>query len=361
MAICICQNCGKEFKNRAKKKYCSRECLNESKHKKVKYYDFVCQQCGKPFKRLRRQVEASLRKGSPTKYCSVACANKARQVEMTCPNCGKKLIRPAARFRKDLKNAYCSRECWLEAHHTTIECRRCGKLFTQKKTDENIHCPECISYLKEHPEEKYAHRKVEHKYETRYCKECGKPFEVLDNAYRQYCSYACASKKRRTGFYKKCEQCGKEIYVTPARAKERRFCSKKCAGQSRRKDNKTYEHMAHIIRTSTPYYEWRSRVIDNARATCQRCGATGEDIILHAHHKRQLYWICKQYDFNIEKVLSSKDFLNISNGECLCETCHNNVHKQLNNLVRNEKGQFCRLEPTHEETQDDQCGIKRED
>lgn len=62
----VCENCGKEFGTFARKaKYCSIQCLNESKNNRNKI-DYICEQCGKHF----------IAKSKNIRFCSISCASK---------------------------------------------------------------------------------------------------------------------------------------------------------------------------------------------------------------------------------------------------------------------------------------------
>lgn len=89
------------------------------------------------------------------------------------------------------------------------------------------------------------------------------------------------------------------------------------------------------------YKKWRNSVIQKANNVCEECGSTD---ILHAHHKNiTLYQICKIHDFDINKILLSKEFNDTNNGQSLCLKCHISKHP-YDKRLRNKQGQFCRLE-----------------
>lgn len=77
------------------------------------------------------------------------------------------------------------------------------------------------------------------------CEQCSSSFLVSRPSIakkRKYCSRQCAGKsrkgkpnlKRRTGIYKKCETCGKEFYAKAYRKDKRKFCSRKCGWESKK-------------------------------------------------------------------------------------------------------------------------------
>ena len=65
-------------------------------------------------------------------------------------------------------------------------------------------------------------------------------------------------------------------------------------------------------RISEGYKEWQQQVKEKANFTCEKCGTRGGT--LHSHHKDGYNW-CKGRRTDI------------SNGACLCESCHREFHK----------------------------------
>lgn len=110
MVKLICQICGKEYWKQtwqvAKSKYCSLECLTESKRKpKLKK---ICQHCGVHYEVQPHRQDA--------KYCSAACNNASKCKPKTiarCLACGTILeLQPyAVGTRK-----YCSQGCYVKHH-----------------------------------------------------------------------------------------------------------------------------------------------------------------------------------------------------------------------------------------------------
>lgn len=68
----------------------------------------------------------------------------------------------------------------------------------------------------------------------------------------------------------------------------------------------------HRIRTSKEYREWRAKVFQRDKFTCQICGQVGGE--LNAHHIKH---------FSKDKA----NRLNVDNGITLCAECHRLVHK----------------------------------
>jgi 5-methylcytosine-specific restriction endonuclease McrA len=84
--------------------------------------------------------------------------------------------------------------------------------------------------------------------------------------------------------------------------------------------------VAHRIRTSFRYKEWRQQIFIRDDFTCQKCGARG--VYLHAHHKipfaklteqvRRLLPLFDLYD----GAMIYKPLWDIDNGITLCKKCH---------------------------------------
>ena len=70
---------------------------------------------------------------------------------------------------------------------------------------------------------------------------------------------------------------------------------------------------AYEIRHSREYKEWRSKVYERDKYTCQCCGAHG--CKLNAHHIKPFAFFPKYR-------------LEIDNGITLCESCHKAIHRK---------------------------------
>jgi hypothetical protein len=182
--------------------------------------------------------------------------------------------------------------------------------------------------------------------------------------------------KNKTGKFNACEVCGKEYYVIPARARITRFCSTRCKGifisknsigslhpryiqnVAREKicegcgclmvhkspqpitsfllqkfctktcadenglryfgeENKKYKGDAARRKNRTSQHSrWATKVIQRDLYKCMRCGVSGEDATLQAHHI-----------FPFELFPAKRN--EISNGITLCSKCHWEVHDTL--------------------------------
>lgn len=182
--------------------------------------------------------------------------------------------------------------------------------------------------------------------------------------------------REKTGKLNKCEVCGKEYYVIPARAELTKFCSTKCKGISISKNNVGTSHHRYIknlvrqkncegcgcLMTFKPprpitsfllqkfctktcadvhglrhfgennnkykgdearsrnragqHSRWATKVIQRDLYKCMRCNISGEVATLQAHHI-----------FPFELFPSKRS--EMSNGITLCSKCHWEVHDTL--------------------------------
>lgn len=100
-----CNYCNKEFtsfKSRCSK-YCSTECYNKSRSKKIKYDKKICPICNQSFRTYSHNQ----------KYCSSKCCGMSQQkrITYTCDNCGKVLTRKKSEISK---HNFCSLNCRYE-------------------------------------------------------------------------------------------------------------------------------------------------------------------------------------------------------------------------------------------------------
>lgn len=160
-----------------------------------------------------------------------------------------------------------------------------------------------------------------------------------------YCSKECRIKgasihplKPRKGSKFNCLKCGNLFYRLPSEIKDGdiKFCSKKCyltwqKGKHKNsgfvltplkgKDNPNWKGgitpINKTIRNSIEYKLWRKAVYERDNYTCQDCGIKskkGVKACLEAHHKKP---------FATHPELR----LDISNGETLCNKCHDKKPK----------------------------------
>jgi hypothetical protein len=172
------------------------------------------------------------------------------------------------------------------------------------------------------------------------CAECGDSFRVVPARIKtaRFCSYACAGEWRsknivgeyspvyRSGAVREkiCQGCGKLIKHqtgTPLVNFERRkYCSKSCADlHGLRYIGKEHPNwkgeLGRRKSRDTKHSRWSEKVLNRDHNTCIRCGASGKDTELHAHH-------IKPYEHYPELRYE------LSNGVTLCAECHWEVHQK---------------------------------
>lgn len=151
------------------------------------------------------------------------------------------------------------------------------------------------------------------------CPGCGETFfafNYLKDA-QKACSQVCAGKLRRTKVKRACQNCGKEFLKNPSQFNyfkgAGKYCSRECSYAGTVK--------AHADKPSSDRWgrtklkadrEWREAVREKDNHTCQRCGT--QDPYIHAHHVAPR---SRRPDLKYE----------ISNGKCLCNSCHTWVHR----------------------------------
>ena len=344
----ICKFCHKTFQAKQEKVFCSPECRSKFRASQVKYLSFTCEQCGKVFQKTEREVKNAQKKNSPIRFCSKKCKSDfwgRNREEHTCPICGKKFL--AQKGKGD--NVCCSSECFqIKKSQVYVSriCQFCGKEFTRKAS----HCIEGSKDTGDYCSTKCANlAKRKYAMVQKQCKNCQSIFWVKESDVGVFCSIECKREfetKQKVSLV--CQYCGKSFVTTNYKAniQHRKYCNIDCRNKARERDRDTYEKISHYLRSSSQYANWRNSVLAESGYKCQKCGAYGPNIILHAHHKVHLYKICKKYNFDEQAILNSKIFTDTSNGQCLCESCHQNIHYHLRKEFRNSKGQFCRPDST---------------
>jgi len=371
--IIKCLTCGKEIEvyPSSKKKYCSRKCAaaNQTKKMEASKVSFTCEQCGKEFFRTAREIRNAEYHNTPIRFCCRQCKDTfwgKDRVVITCCVCGKQFLVQQKDVRK---HKTCSPECAKHNVHNrqvfnkgiiTLTCQYCKKKFSKRVAfvEKSARRGQPVKYCSKSCQKK-ATGHVKLPTITVQCEHCGKDFQVKTGHSRKFCSQECRLQfAKRNSNVLTCQYCGEEFIATGYQIKHgRKFCSIQCRNKARIVEKSNYAKFQHYIRTSKEYESWRLAVLKKANFCCEDCGAVG---VLHAHHKKEMFEIAKQYDFDIQKTLASPEFNDINNGECLCVQCHIKRHPYHKKL-RNCKGQFCRREfnPTNQ-IHDDQGGIKLE-
>jgi hypothetical protein len=271
----------------------------------------ICETCKKEF-----HVPPSVIKQGQGKHCSQACRRNRK--EIPCDNCGKVIIRHPS---NKSKHTFCSKEChilynrkypqigeqsshWMGGitYHKRI-CKYCNKEFLTKHPDGNFCCKEHLH--------KWRSENLVGKDSPTYnrtsipCNQCGKeisvtPFRIKNNKGGIFCSINCKNEyqslhtgKEHPDFKSKfvnCIVCNKEFRLTPHWEKlgRTRYCSQECywkdmpnrfSGENSPKwcgGNKVY------------CQKWNPDLLRRIRAfynhTCVECGTPQNGTKLHCHH-----------------------------------------------------------------------------
>lgn len=363
-----CEKCGKIFLKYPSqlKKFCSKKCMLEARMDKTESIEFKCEECGKTFSRLKRHVLAAEHKGQKIRFCSKKCKSDnwgKNRIEVSCPTCGKKFLQQARLAKSNLS---CSPEC---AKKNPLNPRRfkgfiektcacCGKIFTKRKSyfDKSIAMGTKKFFCSNSCRMRYIREGKQNNKNKDFkddkilvcCSYCGelttKNISQLLNKKSVFCSSDCRLNYAKKGTKELiCKHCNKSFAATEYQIKHgRKFCSTNCRNEARKIEKETYTTVSHYLRSTKEYSDWRNSVFQRESFTCQDCGTISAKRF-HAHHIKTLYSICKQFDFNKESILKSKEFNDINNGMCLCDECHIKRHP-YDNRLRDNKGQFCRQE-----------------
>lgn len=92
-----------------------------------------------------------------------------------------------------------------------------------------------------------------------------------------------------------------------------------------------------LIRKMPEYISWRKAVFEKDNFTCQECGKN--KCYIEAHHLKQFKILLEIYAIkNIEDARKCKELWEVSNGETLCEDCHDETKQGRFNLILNVGG-----------------------
>lgn len=150
------------------------------------------------------------------------------------------------------------------------------------------------------------------------CLICATVFEVKPVYYARskYCSLACSGVARRRQVERRCRNCGEAFMFAPSQMQAYpnagKYCSRKCgyayrvAKNADRPSTDAYDRTRRVADV-----EWQKAVREKDDFTCQRCGI--RQPYIHTHHKA---------------TRGSRPDLKhvVSNGICLCNSCHAWVH-----------------------------------
>lgn len=149
------------------------------------------------------------------KYCK-SCKDYGRLGSAICQICG-----VGFEIEKNTTGKYCSFKCSsksLEAYwKKEIPCPVCSKLFTAKKQEQKTCSPYCGNQVtKERTKER----------RNKVCPQCLRQFYTKNYNTQIFCSKSCAGLSRRHNEIRHCERCKKELPHSDYKAK---YCSKVCA------------------------------------------------------------------------------------------------------------------------------------
>jgi hypothetical protein len=234
----------------------------------------------------------------------------------------------------------------------TVSCKECGRKFktyiSNIKIGKSKFCSrECYG--------KWRSKNIKGEKNPRWgkikkvCEVCHRTFYIspsnVEKGYGRFCSRECMGKAYYKKEKKECLYCKKEFYIRPSRirANRGRFCSKECANkwlsENRRGEKSSgwkggITPINKLIRATSKYEDWRMQVFKKDNFTCQRCGAKRG---LNAHHKKPLSQILSELKekyplFDLYEVaMNDKELWDINNGITLCEKCHEEIHKEIEN------------------------------
>jgi very-short-patch-repair endonuclease len=152
----------------------------------------LCQHCGKSFQRTGARA-------AQARFCSMACKSAASNArDLTCGVCGD-TFRACGERASTAK--FCSQRCKGIAARVQFTCETCGT----------------VSY-------------------------------GYQNRNKRWCSRACASEARKTGFEHACAQCGTSFYASRAGAK---FCSLSCHNI-----NQGHAKTTHVCKVCGTEFRW---------------------------------------------------------------------------------------------------------
>ncbi|GAB3883397.1 HNH endonuclease [Spirosoma agri] len=100
--------------------------------------------------------------------------------------------------------------------------------------------------------------------------------------------------------------------------------------------------LVRYIRRLDEYQEWKRSVFIRDRFTCQVCGKrNGRKIIIEAHHIRELSTLVKTHAItSVDEAIACPALWQISNGQTLCRTCHEQTDSFPKNFVKPVKKKY---------------------
>jgi len=210
------------------------------------------------------------------------------------------------------------------------------------------------------------------------CLTCNKVFYIYpyEKKIQKYCSWDCRPQHYRKGFIpwnkgtsKKaeiiCMICKNKFTVPLDQLKHRvpKYCSIKCRGIGYRGNKNNFWKggiypLVMRIRDLQEMTQWRVSIFQRDKRICQNCGQN--KMVIEAHHIKPLSILLQEFlsqysqfspiedkETLVRLAITYEPFWDISNGETLCEKCHNKTkviplsykkltfrQTQVNNLIR---------------------------
>lgn len=251
-----CAHCGTEFEpSYDEQQYCGVACSNKSRSDRdgPSKVTLTCEHCGDDYEKRADRADRS-------KYCSKDCqyADKARQQDKECEQCGREFSVPPSRSDQ----RFCSKPChgeWKEENTetTVVTCDDCGGPRSKgsksglcwecRKARDNGRCEACGKALLHYQESfcsKACYGDSRRKGEAvRPCEVCGEPVEQPAGSEKKSCSEECRrtliSEAQGGREDRECPECGTEFNVKSS--SDRKYCSQDCYHDSRRYEREERE------------------------------------------------------------------------------------------------------------------------
>lgn len=182
------------------------------------------------------------------------------------------------------------------------------KLRPGRRTGVYKICPICGKefYVQKHaiPRAKYCSRKCARessKTPKKKCAVCGKYFKPRAGGGNPCCSVECGHIYRKTGEYRKCDNCGKEIYVRACMLKSHKnhFCGSKCSNEYQGRNK-----VGFICKVCGKEFKWSPSRVTNGKHNPKYCSikCRNDDPDWDGHIKANLAQQNKKKLNSIEKI-----------------------------------------------------------
>lgn len=273
---------------------------------------------------------------------------------VNCYNCGDELERTNYQLKQS-ERYFCGPNCqgeWRSENRTgednwawkggkvTISCKQCNESFKviPALEDKRQFCSkDCKNEWQSENicgENHHNYKRVELT-----CKNCGEIFKIKPylSEDRKFCSTECRDKWQSENIdfsgdnnpmwnggkiEVECEVCGDIVKVDPSKAKDRRFCSRKCMAESRKGENSFFWRGGHKRYYGPNWKEQRRKTLERDDYTCQRCGKHNAKYMIEkgkeltVHHKIPVSEFKKKENVNYDKMNDLDNLIT------LCKKCH---------------------------------------